>query len=104
MGALHDGHLSLVRASRAATDITVVTIFVNPAQFGLDEDLAKYPRPIEIRHRQLNEIGAEIVFTPSQDRDLPGEFFDVRRSARMWPENWKVNFGLRISVEFARSS
>ncbi len=74
MGALHDGHLSLVRASKAATDITVVTIFVNPTQFGMDEDLAKYPRPVESDIARLNEIGAEIVFTPSEVEIYPTDF------------------------------
>ena len=46
MGALHAGHMSLVRASKAECDITVVSIYVNPSQFAADEDLAKYPRTL----------------------------------------------------------
>jgi len=65
MGALHEGHVSLIRAARAENDVAVVSIFVNPPQFGPDEDLAKYPRDLE-RDRQLaEEAGADLIFHPS---------------------------------------
>jgi len=65
MGALHEGHLSLVRASRCENDVTVASIFVNPAQFGPKEDLAKYPRPIHADLNFLRAAKVDFVLTPS---------------------------------------
>lgn len=67
MGALHEGHLSLVRAARAECDFTVVSIFVNPSQFGPNEDFAKYPRTLENDVALLAGCGADLVFAPSSD-------------------------------------
>jgi pantoate--beta-alanine ligase len=64
MGALHDGHLSLVRASKAACDVTVVWIYVNPSQFGPHEDLSKYPRTLPADLEKLAGCGAELVMAP----------------------------------------
>ena len=73
MGALHEGHLSLVRMARAQTHWSTVSIFVNPLQFGPNEDLARYPRPFE-RDRQLLEAeGVDVLFAPSvEDMYPPG--------------------------------
>ena len=65
MGALHEGHLSLVRASKAQCDFTVVTIFVNPSQFGPDEDLDTYPRTLDADLDALADCGADLVFAPA---------------------------------------
>ncbi len=67
MGALHEGHLSLVDASLAECDHTVVTIFVNPTQFGPNEDFASYPRVLEQDLRLLEERGCWLVFAPQAD-------------------------------------
>lgn len=65
MGALHEGHLSLVRASRGSCEATVVSIFVNPTQFGPNEDLVKYPRTFEADCAALEREGVDAVFAPS---------------------------------------
>jgi pantoate--beta-alanine ligase len=72
MGALHDGHLSLVRASKAGCDVTAVSIFVNPLQFGPSEDLAKYPRTLERDAHLLAELGVDLLFVPSAHEMYPG--------------------------------
>lgn len=65
MGALHEGHLSLVRASNRENDVTVVSIFVNPTQFGLNEDYAKYPRVLSADIKKLRTVQVDHLFCPS---------------------------------------
>ena len=73
MGALHSGHLALVRAAqRVPGSVVVVSIFVNPLQFGADEDLGSYPRTVEDDLTLLREEGVEVVFTPSVAAMYPG--------------------------------
>jgi pantoate--beta-alanine ligase len=65
MGALHEGHAALVRAARAGSGFVVVSIFVNPTQFGPNEDLAKYPRTMDSDRRVCEHAGADLIFAPS---------------------------------------
>jgi len=74
MGYLHEGHLSLVKKSKEKTDITVVSIFVNPAQFAPNEDLLKYPRDIKRDKQLLKSAGADYVFIPSVGEIYPEGF------------------------------
>lgn len=76
MGALHAGHGSLIEASFAENDITVVSIFVNPTQFGPKEDLGKYPRTLEADVKLAEAKGAEVVFAPTALEiypEIPGQ-------------------------------
>lgn len=71
MGALHEGHLSLIRVAAERADTVVVSIFVNPTQFGPSEDFARYPRDLEGDIAKCEAAGADVVFTPSADELYP---------------------------------
>ena len=74
MGALHEGHLSLVRESLTGCDQTIATIFVNPTQFSASEDLSKYPRPLSEDLKQLEALGVQHVFVPKDGQMYPEGF------------------------------
>lgn len=74
MGALHEGHLSLVRRARAECDRVITTVFVNPMQFNNPEDLKKYPRTLEADAALLGSVPADVVFAPEPDEVYPEGF------------------------------
>ncbi|MEI4262919.1 pantoate--beta-alanine ligase [Roseovarius sp. D0-M9] len=74
MGALHDGHLSLVAAAKAVCTRVIVTIFVNPRQFGSPEDLARYPRTEEADAAKLARFGIDAIYVPDGDQMYPEGF------------------------------
>ena len=74
MGYLHDGHLALVAASRVQSDVTVVSIFVNPTQFGPNEDLSTYPRDFSRDEKLCRDAGVAILFAPSAQEVYPSQF------------------------------
>ncbi len=84
MGYLHEGHLFLVRRAKKENDHAVVSIFVNPAQFGPSEDLAKYPRDIPRDLELLKSVNADIIFTPTAEEMYPKDY-------RTWVEVEKIS-------------
>jgi pantoate--beta-alanine ligase len=74
MGYLHQGHISLVEASKKENNLTILTIFVNPTQFGPNEDLSKYPRDMERDLKLCSEAGVDLVFSPEVSELYPEGF------------------------------
>ena len=75
MGALHEGHLSLIRRSRSENDVTVASIFVNPTQFNDSSDFARYPRTVEKDRAMLEEAGCNVLFCPTENEIYPSSEF-----------------------------
>lgn len=87
MGALHEGHRTLIRAARLACDAVVVSIFVNPTQFGPTEDLSKYPRQLRLDHARCRTEGVDVVFAPTAATMYPAgsqTLVTVPAMARRW--------------------
>ena len=87
MGALHEGHLSLIRQARRHCSTVVVSIFVNPLQFGPAEDLSRYPRPVKSDTQLCREAGVDLLFWPSSEELYPNDFqtsVKVNRLSQRW--------------------
>ena len=82
MGALHAGHLSLIRRAAAECDVVAVTVYVNPLQFGPTEDLAAYPRDLDDDCRLAGEVGAHMVFAPTTEELWPEPPATTGRASR----------------------
>ncbi len=87
MGALHEGHLSLVRRAAELSDFVTASIFVNPTQFGAGEDLAKYPRDLEADVRLVESVGVNMVFAPDAGSMYPAGYSS-------WIEVERISEGL----------
>ena len=74
MGNLHEGHLSLVKRAKKTADVVIVTIFVNPKQFGPKEDFKKYPRDEKNDIAKIKKAGGDIVFIPKATQIYPDDF------------------------------
>jgi pantoate--beta-alanine ligase len=74
MGALHDGHLKLIDAAKEHADVVIVSLFVNPTQFGANEDFSKYPRTFESDAAACEQRGVDIIFAPKKDDIYPPGF------------------------------
>lgn len=87
MGALHEGHLSLLRRCRAENDVAVMSLFVNPAQFNRKDDLERYPRDLEGDSRMAREAGVDVIFAPTAEGMYPDgyvTYLNVERITERW--------------------
>ncbi len=88
MGALHTGHISLVERAKKEADVIVMSIFVNPLQFGPNEDLSRYPRPVENDEAMAREAGVDILFRPEVKEMYPRER-EITVTAAAVAEAWE---------------
>ena len=96
MGYFHEGHLSLMRASASDNDYTIVSLFVNPTQFGPSEDLEDYPRDFERDKQLAEEAGADIIFTPEN-----GEMYPEGYKTYVTVEDWsRIMCGMSRPIHF----
>lgn len=91
MGALHSGHKSLIEAANKENDFVVVSVFVNPTQFGPNEDYDKYPRTLEKDVELAKEAGADVVFAPSPKEMYTNIYFEEKETTLVCPPYKYVN-------------
>lgn len=91
MGALHNGHKSLIEAANKENDLVVVSVFVNPTQFGPNEDYDKYPRTLEKDVELAKEAGADVVFAPSPKEMYTNIYFEEKETTLVCPPYKYVN-------------
>ena len=91
MGALHSGHKSLIKAANKENDIVVVSVFVNPTQFGPNEDYDKYPRTLDKDVELAKEGGADVVFAPSPREMYTNIYFEEKETTLVCPPYKYVN-------------
>ena len=96
MGALHQGHISLINAAKSESDVVVCSIFVNPTQFNDLNDLAKYPRTIDVDSQLLEAAGCDILFSPEVAEMYSEAELELKRQKKedkSWSEGKAVDFG-----------
>jgi pantoate--beta-alanine ligase len=101
MGALHQGHLELVKRSKMENDFTVCSIFVNPTQFNDLKDLEKYPRTLENDSLLLKTVNCDIIFAPEPAEMYTEEELNLKKNGvedKSWTNGKEVNFGLLDKV------
>jgi len=105
MGALHDGHLSLVRETQKRSDHVVVSIFVNPAQFAPHEDFDRYPRNLDVDRAKLSTVGVDLVFAPDVAEIYPTGFstrVEVSGPARGLETDFRPHFFSGVATVVAK--
>ena len=103
MGALHDGHLSLIRRSRAENDLVVMTLFVNPIQFDRKDDLDRYPRDLDRDTRLAGEAGVDIIYSPGVNEMYPDGYATYVTMEGL-ADRWKAPPAPAISGALPRSA
>ncbi len=103
MGALHEGHARLIERCRAEAGLVVVSIFVNPTQFGPNEDLTRYPRTLLEDLRKCDAAGADLVFVPTEAAIYPAAGRQPSSRCQGFPTSWRAPAGRTTFEAWPRS-